>query len=272
MDDQDLEALFEAAQAEASTAPSAAPAAAAAPAQAAAAAEPVVTSVARESAAASKKACPNADPDGVCRECTCGDAKELRTRIGKLTRDLHESLQELQLDETLAEMAVEIPDARNRLKYVTDMCERSAQKVLDALDVLGPLHEQIRTDANALHARWDHMMTHRERPEGGFMQLFEQTRDYLGSVGAKAQQASSLHTEIMMAQDFQDLTGQVCRKIEQITHRIETQLIHLLVDTAPEDMKPRNLEMLEGPQVTQGRADAVSTQSEVDSLLSSLGF
>ena len=120
MDDQDLEALFDAVQAEASAAQSAQ--AAAAVAEATGAAETVVTAVARASAAAPKKPCPNADDDGVCRECTCGDARELRTRIGKLTRDLHESLQELQLDETLAEMAVEIPDARNQLKYVTDMC------------------------------------------------------------------------------------------------------------------------------------------------------
>ncbi|HYF57652.1 MAG TPA: protein phosphatase CheZ, partial [Burkholderiaceae bacterium] len=216
--------------------------------------------------------CPNADPDGICRQCTCGSARELRDRVGRLTRDLHESLKDLQLDQTLADMAVEIPDARNRLKYVTEMCERSAQKVLDTLDELSPLQDSQRDESARLLERWDRLLEERRRPEEGYMALFRTTREHLAASRQRAERSASLHSDIMMAQDFQDLTGQVCRKIEVITERIEKQLLALLIDTAPEDHRARHLEMLEGPQVVVGRSDAVASQSEVDDLLSSLGF
>ena len=216
--------------------------------------------------------CPNADADGVCRECSCGSARELRERVGRLTRELHESLQELRLDRTLADMALEIPDARNRLKYVTEMCERSAQKVLDTLDELSPLQDAARRESAELLARWSRLLDERRQPDEGFMALFESTRAHLAASLARAERTSSLHSDIMMAQDFQDLTGQVCRKIEGITERIESQLLALLIDTAPEDQRARHKEMLEGPQVVAGRDDTVATQGEVDDLLSSLGF
>ncbi|MCZ8106839.1 MAG: protein phosphatase CheZ, partial [Burkholderiales bacterium] len=118
----------------------------------------------------------------------------------------------------------------------------------------------------------DRMLTDKRRPDEGFMALFETTRAHLAATVERADRTSSLHSDIMMAQDFQDLTGQVCRKIEGITERIETQLLKLLIDTAPEDHRQRHQEMLEGPQVVTGRSDAVTSQTEVDDLLSSLGF
>ncbi|MEI7444455.1 MAG: protein phosphatase CheZ [Burkholderiales bacterium] len=294
MENDDLEALFEATRLEAERA-----AASAAPAATGAAAEDSDVAVAEAPAAEMPVAeapaaapvdtaapgavvpiavhnppdnCPNADTDGVCRSCTCGSARELRDRVGKLTRDLHESLQELRLDVTLADMATEIPDARNRLKYVTEMCERSAQKVLDTLDELSPLQDASRDDAKALLGRWSRMLDERRRPEEGYMALFEATRAHLSASIERTEKTASLHSDIMMAQDFQDLTGQVCRKIEGITERIESQLLKLLIDTAPEDHRVRHQEMLEGPQVVAGRSDAVASQTEVDDLLSSLGF
>ncbi|MCA3179795.1 MAG: protein phosphatase CheZ [Burkholderiaceae bacterium] len=274
MEHDDLEALFEATRAEAeraATAP-AVPVPVAAPAVAGkqvALDESFPDTVVVTGAPGH---CPNADADGTCRDCRCGSARDLRDRVGRLTRELHESLQELRLDRTLADMAVEIPDARNRLKYVTEMCERSAQKVLDTLDELSPLQEANRDESVALLARWDRMLTDKRRPDEGFMALFETTRAHLAATVERADRTSSLHSDIMMAQDFQDLTGQVCRKIEGITERIETQLLKLLIDTAPEDHRQRHQEMLEGPQVVTGRSDAVTSQTEVDDLLSSLGF
>lgn len=285
MENDDLEALFEATRLEAERAASTtAPAADASAVEAEADADVAVAEAPpAEPAMAAEQIipiavanppdnCPNADADGVCRSCTCGSARELRDRVGRLTRDLHESLQELRLDVTLADMATEIPDARNRLKYVTEMCERSAQKVLDTLDELSPLQDASRDDAKALLTRWSTMLDERRRPQEGYMALFEATRAHLAASIERTDKTASLHSDIMMAQDFQDLTGQVCRKIEGITERIETQLLKLLIDTAPEDHRKRHQEMLEGPQVVAGRADAVASQGEVDDLLSSLGF
>jgi chemotaxis protein CheZ len=263
MDTDDLEALFEATRAEAERAAAVPATAASAPGSAAASDAPTEER---------PEHCENADPDGVCRNCRCGSARELRDRVGRLTRELHESLQELRLDRTLADMAIEIPDARNRLKYVTEMCERSAQKVLDTLDELSPLQSATREESADLLSRWDRMLHERRRPDEGYLVLFEATREHLAASVQRAERSASLHMDIMMAQDFQDLTGQVCRKIEGITERIESQLLNLLIDTAPEDHRQRHKEMLEGPQVVAGRDDAVTTQGEVDDLLSSLGF
>ena len=275
MEHDDLEALFEATRAEAERSvtalaepPPAPVARPSAPAPVAAPAADVIPIVVEQP----PESCPNADPDGICRNCTCGSARDLRDRVGRLTRELHESLQALRLDSTLADMANEIPDARNRLKYVTEMCERSAQKVLDTLDELSPLQDAERDGSQALHARWSRMLDEKRRPEEGYMALFEATRVHLSQSVARAERTASLHSDIMMAQDFQDLTGQVCRKIEGITERIEQKLLKLLIDTAPEDHRARHQEMLEGPQVVAGRSDAVTTQGEVDDLLSSLGF
>jgi chemotaxis protein CheZ len=232
MDNDDLEALFEATRAQAE----------------------------REAGAAS----PNA--------ATAGDARELRDRVGRLTRELHESLQALRLDRALADVAVEIPDARNRLKFVTEMCERSAQKVLDTLDELSPLQAAARSESADLLGRWDRLLGERRRPDEGYLALFEATREHLAASVLRAERSASLHTDIMMAQDFQDLTGQVCRKIEGITERIEAQLLDLLVDTAPGGDRQRDAESLAGPQVVADPDDAVSSQREVDDLLSSLGY
>ena len=281
MELDDLEALFEATRAEAERAVQ--PATPEPPVVVAkAVAEPAVTEVRREAAPVVDEApageapavatCPNADENGQCLTCTCGNAKDLRDRVGRLTRELHESLQALSLDKALADVAVEIPDARNRLKYVTDMCERSAQKVLDTLDELAPLQQATRDDSAALLAKWNTMLDARQRPDEGFMALFEATRVHLAANIERADRSSSMHTDIMMAQDFQDLTGQVCRKIEAITEKIESQLLMLLIETAPKDHRARHQEMLEGPQVVVGRNDTVSSQSEVDDLLGSLGF
>jgi len=279
MEIDDLEALFESTRAEAERAAQPEP-----PAKAAqAVAERAVVTEARrvnapsgdgtpEDDAPAATTCPNADENGQCLTCTCGNAKDLRDRVGRLTRELHESLQALSLDKALADVAVEIPDARNRLKYVTDMCERSAQKVLDTLDELAPLQQATRDDSAALLAKWNTMLDARQRPDEGFMALFEATRVHLAANIERADRSNSMHTDIMMAQDFQDLTGQVCRKIEAITEKIENQLLKLLIETAPEAHRARHQEMLEGPQVVGGRNDTVSSQSEVDDLLGSLGF
>ena len=77
-----------------------------------------------------------------------------------------------------------------------------------------------------------------------------------------------------MAQDFQDLTGQVISKVAVITQTLEKQLVQMLVDFAPEDVR-RELDtgLLNGPQINpEGKTDIVADQGQVDDLLDSLGF
>lgn len=278
-DIEDLDALFESVRAQAEleagspalpipAAPTS-PAALEAPAR-----SRTESSVQPPTAAAQSDAslCPNAGTQGVCDHCTCGNAKHLRDRVGQITRSLHESLEALSLDRSLADIAAAIPDARSRLQYVTEMCERSAQKVLDTLDELSPLQDATRTDSAGLLRQWDALIERGDRPADGYKALFVQTRAVLAATVERTNQTTSLHTDIMMAQDFQDLTGQVCRKIEAITQKIESELVSLLIESAPEEHRSRHQDMLEGPQVVAGRSDTVNSQSEVDDLLKELGF
>ena len=77
-----------------------------------------------------------------------------------------------------------------------------------------------------------------------------------------------------MAQDFQDLTGQVIKKIIELTQNMEQQLLSLLLENAPASVKAEiNNSLLNGPVINaQGRSDVVTSQDQVDDLLESLGF
>jgi chemotaxis protein CheZ len=263
MQPDELEALFEATRAEAERAASGV----------SGAAVPVVgPTPACGPVAGDAPRCAHAGPDGQCVDCGSGDARVLRERVGRLTRELHDGLTALRLDRTLSDMAVEMPDARNRLKYVVEMCERSARKVLDTLDELAPLQQATHDESAALLAAWEGVLDRRRRPDDGFLALFDRTRRHLATTVARAERTASLHSDIMVAQDFQDLTGQVCRRIEGITERIEAELLELLVDTDLEGGRERPRERLEGPQTTSGGDDAVKSQSEVDDLLRTMGF
>lgn len=80
--------------------------------------------------------------------------------------------------------------------------------------------------------------------------------------------------DIMMAQDFQDLTGQVIKKVTSLAQNLEQQLVQLLIDYSPNDLKKDVVDgLLNGPQINpEGKTDVVANQSQVDDLLDSLGF
>ncbi|HSN33351.1 MAG TPA: protein phosphatase CheZ, partial [Ideonella sp.] len=81
-------------------------------------------------------------------------------------------------------------------------------------------------------------------------------------------------TDIMMAQDFHDLTGQVVAKVVTLANDLEDSLVKLLVQVVPPEQREKvDPSVLQGPVVNpEGRTDVVADQSEVDDLLASLGF
>ena len=104
--------------------------------------------------------------------------------------------------------------------------------------------------------------------------LAQQTMAALAQSRAGAAQTKSHLMDIMMAQDFQDLTGQVITKVTTIAQNLEQQLVQMLVDFAPAEVK-RDFGngLMNGPQIhPTGNADVVSNQGQVDDLLDSLGF
>ncbi|MDI1244359.1 MAG: protein phosphatase CheZ [Rhodoferax sp.] len=199
-------------------------------------------------------------------------AEQLLIRIGQLTRQMLESMRELGLDKSIARAAESIPDARDRLNYVAKMTERAAERALNAVDVAQPIQDQLAMRAVDLSERWTQWSTTAPALADAD-QLVSDTRRYLSEVPGQAQATSAQLMEIMMAQDFQDLTGQVIKKMMDLIKEMETQLLQLLVDNTPEEKRQEaGGGLLNGPRIKSGAPDSLDNQTEVDDLLASLGF
>lgn len=202
--------------------------------------------------------------------------EEMLHRIGQMTRGLHDSLRELGLDQMIEKAAQEIPDARDRLNYVATMTEQAADRVLNATDIANPLQDAITESAISLETKWQELLKEPSL-KGEYNELAEETLAFLKEAKENANETKAQLLEIMMAQDFQDLTGQVIKKITELAHNIEQQLVGTLVDFAPN--KPvsaaakEESSLLNGPQIAPESAEnVVSNQEQVDDLLDSLGF
>ena len=201
--------------------------------------------------------------------------EEAYARLGAITREMHEALTVLGGNQLHSIMA-EIPDARERLAYVGKMTEDAANKVLTLVETAKPQCDDL---------------SKRGRELSQSLALYhpsdESTTSLMGSCGKFAEQSASFAeeqatvlTDIMMAQDFQDLSGQVIKKVIDIISRTEMQLVGLLLDSAPAPViSPEvnaseqrvvtvDTHKLEGPQT----AETALKQNDVDDLLASLGF
>ncbi len=197
-------------------------------------------------------------------------ARTMFTQIGQLTRHLHDTLRELGLDKSLEKAAHQIPDARDRLSYIATMTEQAAERTLNALDDAKPLQDEISGTARQLSNRWNQLFAHELTVEE-FKQLVYATRAHLEQTNSNSEKISSQMLEIMMAQDFQDLTGQVIKKVLVMVKEMESQLLEFLVTFSPQ--APRDEGLLAGPVISSdGRTDVVTDQAQVDDLLESLGF
>ena len=194
-------------------------------------------------------------------------------RIGVMTRQLHDTLRELGYDRSLQEAAHAIPDARQRLTYIAEMTEQAASKVLNATDIAKPIQDRTESNAAALKARWDRLYAQQMSPDE-FRVLAGETRDFLGHVVTGSRETGAQLMEIMMAQDFQDLTGQVIKKVVDLAQGLEQQLLQVLIEAMPAERKAAASEtLMNGPVINAvGRDDVVSSQEQVDDLLESLGF
>lgn len=200
------------------------------------------------------------------------DMPEMLQRIGHLTRMLRESMRELGLDKGVEKAASAIPDARDRLNYIANMTEQAATRVLNAIDAARPVQDALESDAEALVNRWQSWMD-RQLGDDEIRELVGQTNGFLRSVPEKTRDTNQQLMEILMAQDFQDLTGQVIKKVLDVVQLIESQLVGILLDNAPEHLRVEvGSTLLNGPQINPDHPDVVANQEQVDDLLESLGF
>ncbi|MCC7310355.1 MAG: protein phosphatase CheZ [Sulfuritalea sp.] len=193
--------------------------------------------------------------------------------LGLLARQLHDSLRGLGVDKLLEDSARQIPDTRQRLAYIAQMTEQAASRVLNATDIAKPVQDELIARSQALSHRWEAMFASRLSVDE-FKALAADSRAYFAETPGKLKLTNDQLLEIIMAQDFQDLTGQVIKKVVEMVQGLETQLLGLLLEAMPEQRKVEAPEgLLNGPVVNgEGRIDIVNNQSQVDDLLESLGF
>ncbi len=191
-----------------------------------------------------------------------------------MARQLHDTLGQLGYHELLESTVAAIPDARDRLNYVANLTEQAACRVLNATDIANPLQEELEAASAALAARWDALFAN-QIGVADFQRLAEETRSFLRQgLPQKTLATKAQLLEIMMAQDFQDLTGQVIKKIIGMAQELESQLMGVLIEAMPGERRTDSvMSLLNGPVINpEGRTDVVASQQQVDDLLGSLGF
>ena len=195
-------------------------------------------------------------------------------QVGQMARMLHDTLGALGYDKLLEKTVNAIPDAKDRLSYIANLTEQAACKVLNATDIANPLQDELEAGAALLGAKWDSVFANEMSVED-FKLLAAETRAFLNNAVPQRTAATKEQLmEIMMAQDFQDLTGQVIKKVVSLAQDLEAQLMGVLIETMPGEKRTESVNsLLNGPVINaEGRADVVGSQQQVDDLLDSLGF
>ncbi|WP_418113364.1 protein phosphatase CheZ [Vibrio scophthalmi] len=220
------------------------------------------------------------EADALVKNINDAASEPMLQEIGELTRELQESIRQFRLDDRIAELTNdEIPDARERLQYVIEKTEVAANKTMDAVDRCMPIADSLHDGLLKVRPQWNELMYGKiELTE--FKALCHRIDELLGQVEGNSSELHSLLTDILMAQDFQDLTGQIIRRVIELVHEVELRLGDILTafgDDKQESDATNNKKKAstdpEGPILNpHERADAVSSQDEVDDLLSSLGF
>lgn len=208
--------------------------------------------------------------------------------VGQLTRGLHNAIVNFHVDADMSSAPPEIAnsdiqDASDRLNYVMDLTQKAADKTMDMVEASVPIAVNLGQEAEGLRSEWERLRR-REMSREEFASLYERMNEFLGHMCEGTEQLSENMQSIVLEQGFQDLTGQVLKRVITLVRDVERDLVSLVrvagqVEkvagmSAPEkeEKKEKNLKG-EGPQIHAGkRSDVVQGQDEVDDLLSSLGF
>ncbi|MGE8296883.1 MAG: protein phosphatase CheZ [Pseudomonas sp.] len=210
--------------------------------------------------------------------------------VGKLTRELHNAIVNFQLDARMphAQELSQIADATERLNYVVTMTERAANRTMDLVEQSAPLVNDMSDEAQSLSVEWGRFMR-REIDADGFRELAKRVELFLARSERDGAKLSGYLNDILLAQDYQDLTGQVIKRVTQLVTEVESNLLKLMLMASQVDRfagiqhdhevlrkeqeKLKEPSRGEGPQIhADKRDDVASSQDDVDDLLSSLGF
>lgn len=207
--------------------------------------------------------------------------------VGRLTRQLHDTLSSFAVDDRLADLTEkDIPDAKERLNYVISMTEQAANTTLNAVEAIVPMAEALDEQAAELSAQWNRFR-HREMPFEEFKALSQSLAEHFDRSRHDLDAMQKLLNEVLMAQGFQDLTGQIIRRVIKLVQDLEHSMVDMIRisgrryrDTAENADSMGSMDSAEitpesalhGPAVPGVDTGAVHSQDDVDALLSSLGF
>lgn len=190
---------------------------------------------------------------------------EVFIQLGTITRLLHDTLSQLGVMPGLQSAAQGLPDAKSRLNYIAEKTAAAAGKVLDSVDQAKVINSHMVSSAQAIASELTDNPV-KAVASGALL-------NFVSDIEASAARADQHLTDIMLAQDFHDLTGQVVAKVVSLANELEGSLVKLLVQVVPEDQIHKVEQALSGPVVNpEGRSDVVANQEQVDDLLASLGF
>lgn len=192
-------------------------------------------------------------------------ATEVFVQVGTITRLLHDTLAQLGVMPQLQRAADGLPDARSRLNYIADKTASAAEKVLNTVDSAKAEQAAIAEKTRLLAAA---LMANPVKAVASGAVL-----NFVQDVESATARTDGHLTDIMLAQDFHDLTGQVVAKVVTLANDLEGSLLKLLMQVIPADQVHKVEMVLQGPVTdAEGRTDVVTNQGEVDDLLASLGF
>lgn len=235
------------------------------------------------------------------RDLNTARDETLYLEVGRLTRGLHNAIRDFHLDiglnghSRVKNEISEIQDAASRLNYVINLTEDAANTTMDMVEAGGPIVQGLAEEASGLREDW---AAYRQKTDSapGQERLYERVDALLDRT---VHDASSLHqrlNEILIAQGYQDLSGQVIKRVIALVNDVEQSLVRLVRlasnveavaglssqrrdgvqasagTAAPAEPVDDSALRAEGPQMKNSKNNVVSGQDDVDDLLSSLGF
>lgn len=219
-----------------------------------------------------------ASADGLLDELAGLRETQLFQEIGRLTRQLHDTMVSFTVDAQIAAMTEhDIPDAKERLRYVIDMTEQAADQTLTAVENLLPISQTLNDQIDNLAGKWGRFLD-REMPLAEFKAMSAEISEHFKHSKADLELVQNGLNEILMAQGFQDITGQIIRRVIELVQELEISMVKLInisgrkIVAGDSDQKHHDLPGPVVPGVDDREGDVAASQVDVDDLLSSLGF
>ncbi len=202
---------------------------------------------------------------------------DLLGQLASLTSNLREALERFRLDSRLTALAEkEVPDARHRLMHVLKLTDAAAHRTLDLVEKSGPPAERTAKEAASLTEPWTRFRAGKITV-AEYLDLIRGIDHFLAAARADSESVRANLAQVLLAQDYQDLTGQIIRGVMNLVAEVEVVLVDLTrltgrvegVAGAAADASRGH-----GPAIpgVDPSAAVVNGQADIDALLSDLGM